>query len=187
MWEKVAAEGCRMRGISLRVRCSRKEPLTRLAAASRRRSTLSHKGRGNFSNYRFSCFTSMRCPTRKCDIHARLHIGSKIGIIESRPDTGIVVSTKLTRAETIGTARRGSDIDLFGYSKSIINLDAEVAYGALDLGVATDCRCADRSESPWFAEASGCRKGAGPTQCLQSTRRRVGSTAALSYPVLGHA
>jgi len=42
----------------------------------------------------------------------------------------------LTRVETVGSAWRGSDIDLFGYSKSIIDFDAEVAHGALDLGVA---------------------------------------------------
>jgi hypothetical protein len=47
-----------------------------------------------------------------------------------------VDSGKLTRAETIGSARRGSDIDLFGYGKSIINLDAKVAHHALDLSVA---------------------------------------------------
>jgi hypothetical protein len=33
-------------------------------------------------------------------------------------------------------ATRCGDIDLFGYSKSIINLDAKVAHRALDLGVA---------------------------------------------------
>ena len=77
----------------------------------------------------------MRYPTIKCRIYARLHIGSKIGAIESEADTGIVDSGKLTRAETIGSARRGSDIDLFGYGKSIINLDAKVAHRALDLSV----------------------------------------------------
>ncbi len=78
----------------------------------------------------------MCCLTRKCGSYARLHIGSKIGAIESGPDMGIVDSTKLTRAETVSAARRGSDLDLFGYSKSIINLDAKVAHRALDLGVA---------------------------------------------------
>jgi hypothetical protein len=32
--------------------------------------------------------------------------------------------------------RRGSDIDLFGYGKSIINLDIKVAHRALDFRVA---------------------------------------------------
>ena len=57
----------------------------------------------------------MRCLTNKCGIYARLHIGSKIGAIESEADAGIVDLGKLTRAETIGSARRRSDIDLFGY------------------------------------------------------------------------
>src|SRR5712671_599577 len=43
---------------------------------------------------------------------------------------------KTNQAETVGSSRRGSDIDLFGYSKSIINLDAKVAHRALDLCVA---------------------------------------------------
>jgi hypothetical protein len=60
-------------------------------------------------------------------------MGNKIGAIESRADAGIA---DLTRAETMGSARRGSDIDLFGYGKSIINLDAKVAHRTLDLGVA---------------------------------------------------
>jgi hypothetical protein len=30
----------------------------------------------------------------------------------------------------------GSDIDLFGYGKSVINFDTKVAHRALDLGVA---------------------------------------------------
>jgi hypothetical protein len=77
----------------------------------------------------------MRCLTKKCGIYAGLHIGSKIGAIESEADAGIVDSGKLTRAETIGSARRRSNIDLFGYGKSIINLDAKVAHRALDLGV----------------------------------------------------
>jgi hypothetical protein len=76
----------------------------------------------------------MRCLTNKCGSYARLHIGSKIGAIESEADAGIVDSGKLTRAETIGSARR-SDIDLFGYRKSIIHLDAKVAHRALDLSV----------------------------------------------------
>jgi hypothetical protein len=37
--------------------------------------SLRHKGRGNFSDYRFSYFISIRCPTRKCEIYTRLHIG----------------------------------------------------------------------------------------------------------------
>ena len=78
----------------------------------------------------------MRCLTNKCEIYTRLHIGSKIGAIESEADAGIVDSGKLTRAETTGSARRGSDIHLFGYGKSIINLDAKVAHRALDLSVA---------------------------------------------------
>src|ERR1700676_411077 len=101
----------------------RPEPLT---------PTLSHKGRGIFSDYRFSYFISIRCLTRKCGIYARLHIGNKIGPVESWPDAGI----ETNQAETVGSSRRGSDIDLFGYSKSIINLDAKVAHRAVDLGVA---------------------------------------------------
>ena len=31
-----------------------------------------------------------------------------------------------------------SDIDLFGYSKRVVDFDAEVAYRALDLGVAQE-------------------------------------------------
>jgi hypothetical protein len=95
-------------------------------------SPLSHKGRGIFSDYRFSYFVSMRCLTKKCGIYARLHIGSKIGAIEGEAEAGI----ETNQAETVGSSRRGSDIDLFGYSKSIINLDAKVAHRALDLGVA---------------------------------------------------
>ena len=74
----------------------------------------------------------MRCLTRKCGSYVRLHIGSKIEAIESSPDADI----ETNQAETVGSSRRGSDIDLFGYSKSIINLDAKVAHRALDLGVA---------------------------------------------------
>jgi hypothetical protein len=70
---------------------------------------------------RFSYFISIRCPTRKCEIYTRLHIGSKI---EIDPESGG------------RPPPRGSDIDLFGYGKSIINLDAKVAHRALDLGVA---------------------------------------------------
>ena len=70
--------------------------------------------------------------TRKCGSYVRLHIGSKIEAIESSPDADI----ETNQAETVGSSRRGSDIDLFGYSKSIINLDAKVAHRALDLGVA---------------------------------------------------
>jgi hypothetical protein len=78
----------------------------------------------------------MRCLTRKCGIYARLHIGSKIGAIES--EAGAREHRRFGEIDPgrDGFARRGSDIDLFGYSKSIINLDAEVAHGALDLGVA---------------------------------------------------
>jgi hypothetical protein len=45
--------------------------------------------------------------------------------MESGPDT----------VETVGSARGGSDIDLFSYGKSIVNLDAKVAHRALDFGV----------------------------------------------------
>jgi hypothetical protein len=85
------------------------------------RSDLSHKGRGIFSDYRFSYFNSICCPTIKCEIYTRLHIGSKIEIDSGRDGR---------------PAPRGSDIDLFGYGESIINLDAKVAHRALDLGVA---------------------------------------------------
>jgi hypothetical protein len=47
--------------------------------------------------------------------------------MESGPDTNTV--------ETVGSARGGSDIDLFSYGKSIVNLDAKVAHRALDFGV----------------------------------------------------
>jgi hypothetical protein len=59
----------------------------------------------------------MRYPTIKFQIYVKLHIGSKIRAIENEADTGIVDLGKLARAETIGSARRGSDIDLFGYPR----------------------------------------------------------------------
>src|SRR5260370_30026142 len=46
---------------------------------SLREATLSHKGRENFSDYRFSHFISMPCQASRHEIYARLHIGSKIG------------------------------------------------------------------------------------------------------------
>jgi hypothetical protein len=55
---------------------------------------------------------------------------------ESGPDADIVESKKLTRTELVGSAREGSDFDLFRYGKSIINLDAKVAHRTLDLCVA---------------------------------------------------
>jgi hypothetical protein len=94
------------------------------------------RGEGIFSDRRLSYSISTPYRTIKCRIWARLHIGSKIGTIESKADAGIVDSGKLTRAERIGSARRESNIDLFGYGKSIINLDAKVADRALDLSVA---------------------------------------------------
>jgi hypothetical protein len=63
--------------------------------------------------------------------------------MESGPDTNIV--------ETVGSARGGSDIDLFSYGKSIVNLDAKVAHRALD---PVDCRCAGRSRQPLCVVAS---------------------------------
>jgi hypothetical protein len=42
----------------------------------------------------------------------------------------------LTRGKDGRLVPGGSDIDLFDYGKSIINLDAKVAHRALDLGVA---------------------------------------------------
>jgi hypothetical protein len=45
--------------------------------------TLSHKGRGDFSDLHFSYFISMPSLTSRLDIYARLHIGSKIGTIVS--------------------------------------------------------------------------------------------------------
>jgi hypothetical protein len=46
-----------------------------------------------------------------------------MGAIESWPDTGTVGLAKLTRQRRLALSG-GSDIDLFGYGKSIINLDA---------------------------------------------------------------
>jgi hypothetical protein len=67
------------------------------------RATFSHKGRGNFSDNRFSYFISTRCLTRKCKIYTRLHIGSKTERLKRR-----------------SVCPGGSDIDLFGYGKSIM-------------------------------------------------------------------
>ena len=55
---------------------------------------------------------------------------------ESRPDAGIVESTKLTLDRVGRLCPEGSDFDLFRYGKSIIDFDAEVAHRTLNLGVA---------------------------------------------------
>ncbi len=72
----------------------------------------------------------MPCQASRHEIYARLHIGSKIGNHGKRSR-----HQHRSRAETVGSARGGSDIDLFSYGKSIVNLDAKVAHRALDLGV----------------------------------------------------
>ena len=45
-------------------------------------------------------------------------------------------SAQNERAEHVCSARGNSDVDLFGYRKGIIKLDAEVPDGTFDLGVA---------------------------------------------------
>ena len=162
----------------------RPEPLT---------PTLSHKGRENFFDRRLSCSISMSYRTIKCRIYSRLHIGSKIRTIESKADAGIVDSGKLTpgRDDRLCPRIRYRSVRLWQehhqprcqgsapYSRSLC--------GQARAARLIDCQCADRSASPWFAAASGCRKGAGPTQCWQSTRRRDGRTVSLSCSVPGHA
>jgi hypothetical protein len=45
-------------------------------------------------------------------------------------------SCATNRAERTRSARLGSEVDLFRYGKGVIDLNAEISDGALDLGVA---------------------------------------------------
>src|SRR5450759_2552694 len=82
-----------------------------------------------------------------------------------------------------------SEVHLFRNGKGVINLNAQIPDGALNLGVAAiaarhaGCRSVGKSGSPLFVAGNGCRTGVGLTRCWQSTQIEAERTAALSSGV----
>jgi hypothetical protein len=71
----------------------------------------------------------------------------------------LIEVTKVWRAEQTHSARSASNVDLFGYRESIINLDTEIADRALDLGMTEQ-----QLDGPQIAGATIDQRGLGPTQ-----------------------